>query len=78
MVSRSIIELPETGMAQIAWQWWGSHKAQCKSALGCVLLSLAAAALLTVFGYVLFTCLSMEGIHPHVPLQSIAEIFRRQ
>jgi len=65
-------------MAHIDRRWGRAHKAHDTTALSCILLALVGAASIVAFGYVLYTCLSMEGVDPRAPLQSLAEIFRHQ
>jgi hypothetical protein len=63
-------------MAHIARRWGRSHEGQNKMDLGCILLALAGAAGVALFGYILIMCVSMEHIHPFAAIQSLAAIFR--
>ena len=65
-------------MAHIARRGERAHKAHDTTALTCILLALVGAASVIAFGYVLYTCLSMEGMDPYAPMQSLAEAFRHR
>lgn len=49
-----------------------------KGTFCCILLTLAGAAAVALFGYVLFTCLGLQYIQPRAAIQSLAEIFRHK